>query len=151
MSEASKIPSILVVEDSDEDFFTLNRILKKLAVSYTITRCVRGEETLDFLYRRGKYAHLADISLPSLVLLDLNLIGLDGRIVLERIKQDQVLKRLPVVVLTTSSNPKDVAFCYECGANSYVLKPVHLDHFTRTIQWLVGYWFEAVVLPWSME
>ncbi|GCE08788.1 response regulator [Dictyobacter aurantiacus] len=132
-------PSILIAEDSDEDFFTLNRIFKKLAVSYPIVRCTGGEETLDFLYRRGKYTHLADTSLPALVLLDLNLIGLDGRVVLERIKQDPALKRLPVVILTTSSNPRDVAFCYECGANSYVLKPVHFDHFTRTMELLVGY------------
>ena len=152
MNEADRSAlSILVAEDSDEDFFTLTRILKKLAVTYPITRCVKGEEILDFLYRRGKYTYLADAMLPSLILLDLNLVGLDGRVVLERLKQDATLKHIPVVVLTTSSNPTDITFCYDRGANSDVLKPVDLKRFTQTIQWLVGYWFEAVVLPQHVE
>lgn len=144
-------PTLLIVEDSDEDFLTLTRIFKKLSMTYSVTRCVKGEETLDFLYRRGKYKHLTEIARPSLILLDLNLIGLDGRKVLERVKLDQDLRKIPIVIMTTSSNPKDVHFCYDHGANSYLVKPVHLDHLTQTILWLIGYWFDAVVLPEDAE
>ncbi|GCE22511.1 response regulator [Dictyobacter kobayashii] len=147
MNEENKPASILIVEDSDEDFFTLMRIFKKLPVAYPVTRCIRGEQTLDLLYRHGEYQHLQDDALPSLILLDLNLIGLDGRVVLARIKKHPHLRKIPVVVLTTSSNPKDIEFCYDCGANSYLLKPVHLDRFTKTMQVLISYWFDAVVLP----
>lgn len=144
-------PSLLIVEDSDEDFVTLTRIFKKLSVAYPVTRCVKGEETLDFLYRRGKYAHLSGTALPSLILLDLNLIGLDGRVVLERVKLDRALRKIPIVILTTSSDPNDVFFCYDRGANGYLIKPVHFDRFTQTIQRLVWYWFDTVVLLESGE
>lgn len=80
-------------------------------------------------------------------MLDLNLPGTDGREVLAQVKQDQRLKVIPIVVLTTSSNPKDIDFCYRAGANSYLIKVVQLEQFTRSIGHLVHYWFEAVTLP----
>ena len=73
--------------------------------------------------------------------------GTDGREVLAEIKQDDTLKQIPVVVLTTSSDERDIEKCYNAGANSYVLKPVNLDGFMNSIQLLTGYWFEIVILP----
>ena len=73
--------------------------------------------------------------------------GTDGREVLAEIKQDENLKQIPVVVLTTSSDERDIEKCYNAGANSYVLKPVNLDGFMNSIQLLTGYWFEIVILP----
>ncbi len=84
---------------------------------------------------------------PSLILLDLNLPGTDGREVLEEIKQDEKLKIIPVIVFTTSSNPKDIESCYRFGVNSYVLKPINIDKSKEVMQSIVDYWFNIAVLP----
>ncbi|MBD2328070.1 response regulator [Alkalinema sp. FACHB-956] len=141
-------PTLLVVEDSDEDFFTFERIMKKTCtMPISVLRCEDGEEALDFLYKRGSYSDDADIQRPNLVILDLNLPGTDGREVLAQIKQDEDLKTIPVVVFTTSSNPKDVDFCYRHYANSYVLKPMNIDRMKELLPMLMDYWFETVFLP----
>jgi CheY-like chemotaxis protein len=138
---------LLVVEDSDEDYETTRRTLKKIGASVMISRCVDGDDALDRLFRRGIYAISDAMPLPSLILLDLNLPATDGREVLERIKRDEMLKSIPVVVLTTSSNPKDVEVCYRNGANSYMLKPVNLQQFTHQLKLMYEFWFNAVLLP----
>ena len=84
---------------------------------------------------------------PSLILLDLNLPGTDGREVLRRIKQDDSLKLIPIVVFTTSNNPKDIEVCYRYGVNSYIVKPIDFAQLKRDIQILVDYWFEVATLP----
>ncbi|MBS1212917.1 MAG: response regulator, partial [Proteobacteria bacterium] len=84
---------------------------------------------------------------PIVILLDLNLPGTDGREVLAEIKQDERLRQIPVVVLTTSSDERDIERCYQMGANSYIKKPVDLEGFMRAIQLLKDYWFEIVILP----
>ena len=140
-------PSILVIEDSDEDFEALTRTLKKATVPCLIDRCVDGEEALDYLNQRGDYCEPGAAARPSLILLDLNLPGTDGRDVLVNIKQTEALKTIPVVILTTSSNPRDVQTCYRYGVNSYLLKPMSLSRFQQVIQTLVEYWFGIVLLP----
>lgn len=137
---------ILVVEDSDEDFETLTRLMKRACIINPIFRCCDGEEALDFLNQEGAYGQAKKAPRPSLVLLDLNLPGTDGREVLQHVKQNASLSAIPVVILTTSSNPKDLEFCYANGANSYLLKPMSLKKFQRSIQILIDYWFEAVTL-----
>lgn len=84
---------------------------------------------------------------PGLIVLDLNLPGTDGREVLRRIKQDDNLKMIPVVVFTTSNNPKDIEVCYRYGVNSYIVKPINFTQLKRDIQMLVEYWFEVTTLP----
>jgi CheY-like chemotaxis protein len=111
--------------------------------------CATGDEALDFLHRRGRYAAPADAPRPGIILLDLNLPGTDGREVLHEIKRAQPLACIPVVVLTTSSDDRDVQACYQAGANSYVQKPVDLDLFMTAIERLSSYWFEIVILPVS--
>ncbi|MGH7999355.1 MAG: response regulator, partial [Brasilonema sp.] len=86
---------------------------------------------------------------PSVILLDLNLPGTDGRDVLEQLKQDQNLKEIPIVIFTTSSNPKDVELCYEKGANGYLIKPFDSCELEKTIQAFVNYWLEANTPPTS--
>jgi CheY-like chemotaxis protein len=138
---------LLVIEDSDEDFEAFGRIIQKSQPSNSIYRCSDGDEALDFLYHAGDYVDATISPRPSIILLDLNLPGTDGREVLAQIKQDEKLRTIPVVVFTTSSNPKDIETCYKYGVNGYIIKPIDVAKLKKTIQALVDYWFEAVILP----
>ena len=138
---------ILVIEDSPEDFEATTRVLRKSGLANPIYRCSDGDEALDFLFQRGAYSDPELAPRPSVILLDLNLPGTDGRDVLAEIKNDDHLKLIPVVVLTTSSDERDIEKCYQAGANSYMKKPVDLGGFVTAIQRLKDYWFEIVILP----
>ncbi len=138
---------VLVIEDSPEDFEATIRVLRKSGFASPIFRCIDGEEALEFLFHRGPYSDPELAPRPSVILLDLNLPGTDGRDVLVEIKNDAQLKLIPVVVLTTSSDDRDIAMCYEAGANSYMKKPVDMHGFVSSIQRLKDYWFEIVILP----
>jgi CheY-like chemotaxis protein len=147
-----QLPSLLVIEDSDEDFEALNRIIDRVGTfALTIHRCLDGDDALDFLNQAGVYSGAGDYTLPGLIILDLNLPGTDGREVLATIKQSAVLKTIPVVVLSTSSNPKDVAACYQAGANSYLVKPLKIDELRESVQIMLNYWFKVTVLPASIQ
>ncbi|MEL6354196.1 MAG: response regulator [Cyanobacteria bacterium J06627_28] len=140
-------PYLLVVEDSDEDFEALQRVLSRSCTDFHIDvkRCSCGDDALELMRKEStssKNAHL-----PSLVLLDLNLPGTDGREVLIEIKQDEVLKSIPVVILTTSSNPKDIQSCYRYGANSYLIKPMDVQQLKTTVCSTMDYWLKIVALP----
>jgi len=139
--------SILLVEDSPEDREATIRALQRAGLANPIHCCGTGDEALDYLFQRGPYAGAAAAPRPSVVLLDLNLPGTDGREVLAEIKKTDHLKAIPVIVLTTSTDDRDIQGCYRMGANSYVKKPVDLDGFMKSIQRLKDYWFEVVVLP----
>jgi CheY-like chemotaxis protein len=148
--EQNQPHSLLVVEDSDEDFEALSRIVEQVSTfSLSIYRCIDGDDALDFLHREGKYSHFSDPPNPGLIILDLNLPGTDGREVLAVIKQSQTLKTIPVVVLSTSSNPKDIEACYQSGVNSYMLKPMNISELRDSVRMLLDYWFKAMVLPAS--
>jgi CheY-like chemotaxis protein len=139
--------SLLVVEDSHEDFKMLQRLMRRMAVQNPIYRCSSGDEVFDFLYQEGNYQNPDLAPRPSVILLDLNLPGIDGRYVLERLKQDTSFKEIPIVVFTTSSNPKDVEFCYEKGANGYLIKPMDAQELRKIIQAFVDYWLEVNTPP----
>jgi CheY-like chemotaxis protein len=143
----TSIQPLLLIEDSDEDFEAFGRIIRKLSVTNPIHRCIDGDDALDYLNHDGEYADLDKAPSPAIIVLDLNLPGTDGREVLEQIKQDEDLKIIPIIVFTTSSNPKDVEVCYRCGANGYIIKPMDVKQLKHTIQILIQYWFEVVVLP----
>ncbi len=138
---------ILLVEDSPEDFETTERAFRRSGLKNPIYRCADGDEALDYLHRRGRYSEPATAPRPGVILLDLNLPGTDGREVLSEIKNDPLLKQIPVIVLTTSKDERDIEVCYRCGANSYIQKPVDLDGFMKAIERLNDYWFEVVILP----
>jgi CheY-like chemotaxis protein len=140
---------LLVVEDSNDDFKMLQRLMQRMDVRNPIIRCVNGDEALDFLYQEGSYKGTEGVAKPSVILLDLNLPGIDGRAVLERLKQDGSLKEIPIVVFTTSSSPKDVEFCYQKGANGYLVKPMDVEGLQRTVQAFVDYWLEVNIPPLS--
>jgi CheY-like chemotaxis protein len=139
--------SLLVVEDSDEDFEALRRIMRQSAVTTPVYRCLDGDEALDFLNHTGEYCDRTAVPRPSVILLDLNLPGTDGRDVLKQIKQDSELQIIPVVVFTTSSNPKDIEVCYQYGVSGYIIKPIDVNKLKKGIQTFIDYWFQTVILP----
>jgi CheY-like chemotaxis protein len=140
-------PLLLLVEDSNEDFETLQRFLRRLPIAIPLHRCVNGEQALAFLYRTGNYENSHPCYHVGMILLDLNLPGTDGREVLRQIKQDEHLKTIPIVVFTTSNNPKDIEICYRYGVDKYIIKPIDFAQLKLDIQKLVDYWFNVTKLP----
>ncbi|WP_238590348.1 response regulator [Nitrospira moscoviensis] len=138
---------ILVVEDNDEDFTALARVLNR-ATAAALIRCRDGEEVLACLDRLTHDVSSAPAqNRPSVILLDLNLPGTDGREVLAHIKRDPLLRSIPVVVFSTSSSPKDVTYCYEQGANGYMVKSVNFSQFEAALRTFTEYWEKAMLLP----
>ncbi len=138
---------LLIIEDSDEDFAALTRIMNKSQVSSPIYRCEDGEEALEFLYHQGEYEDATLSPRPALIILDLNLPGTDGREVLAELKQDNTLKSIPVIIFSTSSNPKDINACYDYGISGYIVKPMGTNRLNEIVQTFLDYWFQTVELP----
>jgi two-component system, response regulator len=140
-SVSSYAAPLVVVEDSDEDFDSLLEAARAAGVTRPIHRAASGGDCLALLRRDGD---MALPLLPALILMDLNSHGVDGREALVGIKADAHLKEIPLVVVTTSANPKDVAFCYQAGANAYHVKPVRHDQYLALLGSLLHYWLESV-------
>lgn len=138
---------ILIVEDNDYDYDQTVRAFQRSRLANPIFRCVNGDDALDFLYHRGEYTDPASAPRPSIVLLDLKLPGTDGHEVLQIVKADADLKSIPVVMLTTSDDERDIQACYQAGANTYIRKPVTFDGYMEAVQRLEQYWFHIAVLP----
>ena len=144
MKSAGRAIEILLVEDDPGDelitreAFEHNKVKNRLHVAHD------GEEGLNYLYRRGAHQ---DAPRPDLILLDLNLPKYDGRQLLEKIKSDPDLCRIPVVVLTTSSAEEDILRSYELHANAYVAKPVDLDQFISAVRQIDEFFLQVVRLP----
>jgi two-component system response regulator len=139
--------SILLVEDNQDDYEATCRAFKKANLSNPIVWCKSGQEALEYLRKEGSYKGPCKVVRPGLVLLDLNMPGMDGRKTLAAIKQDDALKRIPVIILTTSADERDIQACYQAGANTYVQKPVSFEGLIEAIRRLKAYWFEIALLP----
>ena len=135
---------ILLVEDNPGDVRLTIEALKDGKVRNRLSVVQDGVEALAFLRREGKYAGAPR---PDLILLDLNLPKKDGRAVLSEIKADEHLKRIPVVVLTTSSSEQDILKTYELHANCYITKPVDLEQFIEVVKGIEDFWLTIVKLP----
>lgn len=133
---------LIVVEDSDEDFDTVHQAVRRSDLSVEVRRATSGAGGLALLRAR-------DQTRPTLVLMDLNTPGTDGREAVTTIKDDPTLRAVPVVVLSTSINPKDLEFCYRAGVNAYHVKPVRYPDHLQTVVDLLTYWLGRVVLPES--
>lgn len=133
-------PSIIVVEDSDEDYDTLQEAAKQAGLSILFHRAVTGDECLDLLRSPA-------LPRPAIVLMDLNTSGTDGREALAIIKRDTALRDVPVIVLTTSNNPRELQFCYPAGANAYHVKPVRYSEHLALLVVVFSYWLKNVILP----
>jgi chemotaxis family two-component system response regulator Rcp1 len=135
---------ILLVEDNPGDVRLTKEALKEGKVYSNLHTVKDGVEAMEFLRREGKYK---DVPRPDIILLDLNLPRKDGREVLEEIKSDEKLKRIPVVVLTTSKAEEDVLRTYNLHANCYVTKPVDLEKFMVVVKSIDVFWLTVVTLP----
>ena len=132
---------VLVAEDSDDDYeMTLRALRKDKNFLNPIVRAKDGQEVFDYLETNK-------VALPGLLLLDLNMPGVDGHTVLKKLKTDSSLKNIPIVILTTSGSLQDVDSCYAAGANTYVQKPVHFEGFFSAMRSIKEYWFNVSVLP----
>jgi two-component system, chemotaxis family, response regulator Rcp1 len=135
---------ILLVEDNPGDVRLTREALKEGKILNELSVVEDGVEALAFLRREGRYAEAAR---PDLILLDLNLPKKDGREVLQEIKGDGALKKIPVVVLTTSAAERDILKAYDLHANCYITKPVDLEQFMRVVQLIEDFWLTIVKLP----
>jgi CheY-like chemotaxis protein len=140
----SRPARILLVEDNPGDVRLIREALGLGRISHQLSVIGDGAAALDFLHAQG--GHFAAVR-PDLILLDLNLPRLDGHAVLRAIKGDEALHRIPVVVLTTSSNHRDIAASYGLGANAVVTKPIDLDAFIAAVHAIEDFWFGAASLP----
>jgi two-component system response regulator len=131
---------ILVVDDSIDDFEATKRAFAKANLVNAIKHARSGQEALDYLRSETE-------AKPGLILLDLNMPGIDGRKTLEIIKSTPSLKKIPVVILTTSDDERDIVACYDLGTNTYVQKPVDFDGLISAVKRLKEYWFEIALLP----
>jgi len=144
MTDGRSPVEILLVEDNPGDERLTREALREGKVYHNLHWVKDGVEAMAFLRRQGKYA---DVPRPDIVLLDLNLPKKDGREVLEEIKSDEDLKRIPVVVLTTSKAEEDVLRTYNLHANCYVTKPVDLEKFIVVVRSIDVFWLTVVTLP----
>jgi CheY-like chemotaxis protein len=135
---------VLLVEDSDPDAEALQRLARKLPLSWPIVRVPDGESALDYVYQRGPYVGAPR---PVMVLLDLNLPGVGGREVLALLKADAGLRSLPVIIFSNSQREEDVNSAYDLGANSYLFKPSGLEELQEVASALQRFWFSVARLP----
>ncbi len=142
--ESEPAVEILLVEDNPADVRLTQEALREGKLRNSLTVAETGEEALAMLSQRSPHA---DSPKPDLILLDLNLPGRSGREVLAEIKADRDLKRIPVVILTTSKAEEDVVKSYNLHANAYITKPVDLDKFMQVVRTIESFWLNVVVLP----
>ncbi len=150
MSSANLNPKravILMADDDDDDRLLARDALAECQVSAELHCVENGEELLNYLLRRGPYLDPARSPRPGLILLDLNMPRKDGRDALREIKLHPELRRIPVVVLTTSRADTDIERIYDLGANSFIAKPVSFHSLVEVMKALAGYWFNLVELP----
>jgi len=140
--------AVLMAEDDEHDIVATKRAWKKHHIANPLYIVKNGEECLDFLQRKGRYAEPDSAPRPGILLLDINMPRMDGLTVLKRIREDddEKLRRLPVVILTTSKAEQDRIRGYELGANAYIVKPVGFENFSDAVKTISLFW-QLVELP----
>jgi CheY-like chemotaxis protein len=141
---SSSAPRLLLVEDNPGDVRLTQEALKQGDLSHELDVATDGEQALDYLFQRDEYEGQPR---PDLVLLDLNLPKCDGREVLRCLKEDETLRQIPVVILTTSEAEQDIEQTYELNANCYITKPVDLDDFMQVVRTVEDFWLGLAELP----
>lgn len=147
MTQAPKTNIILMADDDDDDRLLTRDAVAEAGLEGNLLFVQNGEELLDYLCRRGKYHEPSSAPRPGLILLDLNMPLKDGREALREIRADPELRRIPVVVLTTSKADTDIGAIYELGANSFISKPFQFEALVTVMKMLSQYWFKTVELP----
>ena len=138
---------ILMAEDDADDQLLVQEAFAECGLKEQLRFVADGEELLDYLMRRGQYTSAAAAPRPGLILLDLNMPRKDGREALREIRKHPDLRRVPIVVFTTSRADTDIREVYELGANSFITKPAAFDALVATVTKMTGYWFGIVELP----
>jgi CheY-like chemotaxis protein len=144
MTLAGTVAPILIADDDGDDKMMVEKALRENRVANPLVTVADGEELLQYLRRQGRYQNAAR---PCFVLLDLNMPKVDGREALKVIKSDPDLKKIPIVILTTSQAEEDILKGYNLGANSYITKPVTFEGLVKVMNSLKNYWLEIVELP----
>ena len=139
--------TILMADDDEDDRMMAQDAMDEARVANQLHCVEDGEELLAYLQRRGKYAELSQQPLPGLILLDLNMPRKDGREALKEIKADPALRRIPIVVMTTSKAEEDIYRTYDLGVSSFIVKPVSFEALVEIMKTLTQYWLHIVVLP----
>jgi CheY-like chemotaxis protein len=147
LMEQSRSTTILIADDDPDDRMLMREALQESQLPCDVRFVADGEELMEYLCRRGQYAEPASAPRPGLILLDLNMPRKDGREVLKEIDADPILRRIPIVVLTTSKSEEDIDHSYRLGANSYITKPVTFHALVEIARELGRYWFDTVALP----
>jgi len=140
----AKLAHILLVEDNEGDILLTLEAFEECKLKTEISIAKNGKEALDFLYRRGSFA---EAKKPDLILLDVNIPIYNGHEVLQKIKEDPLLKKIPVIMLTTSSSEQDINAAYENHCNSYVKKPLNIGEFLTTIVKIEEFYLQLITLP----
>lgn len=148
MKEDARLAEILLVEDNEGDIELTKEAFNEAKFRNNLNVAMDGDDALDFLFKRNGNE---DAATPDIVLLDLNLPGTDGKEVLETIKADDKLKRIPVIVLTSSKADKDVVESYNLHANCYIVKPLNASKFIDVVQHIENFWVDIVCLPTSLK
>jgi CheY-like chemotaxis protein len=147
MDKACKAVTILMADDDPEDQMLMRNAWERSRLNNDLRFVDDGEQLMDYLYRRGAYADPLDSPRPGVILLDLNMPKKDGHEALEEIKNDPNLRRIPVVVLTTSKAEEDIICSYNLGVSGFITKPVTFEGLVEAIKAIGRYWFEIVELP----
>ncbi|MBW3564553.1 MAG: response regulator [Acidobacteria bacterium] len=147
MKYPGKPITILVADDDEEDRILTRDALDESRVINELRFVEDGDDLMDYLHRRGRYFDPAQSPRPGLILLDLNMPRKDGREALREIKADAELRRIPVIILTTSKAEEDIYRTYDLGANSFITKPVHFASLVEIMREIGRYWIEIVELP----
>ena len=142
--ESKKTVHILLVEDNEGDILLTIEAFEESKINTKISVARNGQEALDFLYKKGTFS---DATKPDLILLDINLPIYNGHEVLKQIKTDLDLKKIPIIMLTTSAFSNDINQAYENNCNSYVKKPLDMDEFIEAILKIENFWLELCTLP----
>ena len=135
-----KIVEILLIEDNPYEAELAIHSLKKYNFTNNLHHIDDGAEALDFIFERGQYESQGTMAKPKLILLDIKLPKIDGIEILRQLKANEKTKMIPVVILTSSKENQDIKICYELGANSYIVKPVDFDSFSKAVAELGMYW-----------
>jgi CheY-like chemotaxis protein len=146
MNIRGKPIEILMADDDPEDRMLIMDAWEESRLANNLSFVEDGEELMNYLYRQDKYESLAHTALPDLILLDLNMPKKDGREALKEIKADPKLRRIPVIILTTSKEEADILKTYDLGANSFIKKPVTFESLVEVVRTLAKYWFQIVEL-----
>jgi CheY-like chemotaxis protein len=146
MNYLKRMRTILMVDDDPDDYYLVKEALIENGMHNDFRLVSDGMELMDYLFHRGKFAD-SETPLPSLILLDLNMPRKDGREALKELKTYPALRRIPVVVFTTSTDVEDITACYEMGASSFISKPNTFDSLIETMKTLGKYWLNVAELP----